>query len=226
MPKLSDIRYSRGETIATITNYYKFLTRLYLPESDVQEPSEDEVIELPRHFPYVELRAEVHGADHTYFADRNGLMDLNNTEDLKVCSESGVRFFGGVPPHVISLTNGGRDNPVFLLVTNLGIVYWYDAPDGPKHNPTREQVIDDPHSWAPEAELKDQFRELYNVPTSKRTVLHRGNLPPDKREPLLEVYRRHGWPDLSRYNKRACLKAVHALLRDRFPDWAEDEECG
>ncbi|TKX20942.1 hypothetical protein C1H76_6793 [Elsinoe australis] len=152
MPKLSDIIYSHGETIATVRNYYKFLTRLYLAESDVREPPEDEVIELLHHLPYIDMRAETHVADHTYFADWNGPMNLNITEDLKVCSKSDVLFFRDVPPHVIGLTDSERDNPVFLLDTNLGIVYWYDAPDGPKHNLTREQVIDDPHSWAPEAE--------------------------------------------------------------------------
>jgi len=41
MPELSDIAYSRDATIAAFRDYYQFLTKMYLKESDVIEPPED-----------------------------------------------------------------------------------------------------------------------------------------------------------------------------------------
>jgi hypothetical protein len=38
MPKLCDINYSRNACIAAITDYYEFLTKLYLDESFVLKP--------------------------------------------------------------------------------------------------------------------------------------------------------------------------------------------
>ena len=35
---------------------------------------------------------------------------------------------------------------------------------------------------------------------------------------LKGVYREHGWPDLDRYRKSECLKAVRRALEEKYPD--------
>jgi hypothetical protein len=71
MPTLDEITYSRDECIAAITDYYEFLTAMYMRDSSVVKPPDDgwpsitadnfrdlgktdEVIELLRHLPYVQ----------------------------------------------------------------------------------------------------------------------------------------------------------------------------
>lgn len=38
MPDLEDISYSRDETVAVANDYYDFLTKMYLKESDIIKP--------------------------------------------------------------------------------------------------------------------------------------------------------------------------------------------
>jgi hypothetical protein len=33
------------------------------------------------------------------------------------------------------------------------------------------------------------------------------------------IYRAHGWPDLRRYDKEACLQAIQVALKESFPDY-------
>lgn len=59
-----------------------------------------------------------------------------------------------IPAHVFGLIDGGRNDQTFLLDTQLGIVYWLECPDSPRHQPTREQVKDDCYDYTPKEEWK------------------------------------------------------------------------
>jgi hypothetical protein len=41
MHELSEIVYSRDATVAAFRDYYLFLTKMYLNESDIMEPPEE-----------------------------------------------------------------------------------------------------------------------------------------------------------------------------------------
>ncbi|KAI1800389.1 hypothetical protein F4811DRAFT_33716 [Daldinia bambusicola] len=267
MPSLDEISYSRDLTVATALEYYDFLTKMYLKESDVIEPPEggwpnlstnlrslgktDEVVSLLCHLPYIRRhpddRDEAQGAAECYFADWQQLghqlaSGQVTGETLRVVTE-GASIYEDVPPYVVSLTAGGRNNPVFLLDTKFGVAHWYEAPGEVRYEPSREPIEDDPYDYAPEKEaewradgqywaipdffemLKDQFRDLKFIPISSQRVIDmytmRGS-DADGMIPMLQnIYREHGWPDLERYHKRECLEAVHAALEERYPDYAD-----
>ena len=80
MPKLSEVTYSREATIAAVTDFYRFLEKMYLPDDAFAEAPEDgwpsitkenmlplgkddEVIELMRHLPYGRLQKDDHAYD-------------------------------------------------------------------------------------------------------------------------------------------------------------------
>ncbi|PVH83224.1 hypothetical protein DL98DRAFT_585933 [Cadophora sp. DSE1049] len=265
MPELSEITYSREQAIAAVRDYFEFLCQMYMDESDVVEPPADgwpsitvdnlqdldkseEVVSLLRHLPYIRPeRLDTEAAPFCKFANWDSDATYLSTprataEYLKLASE-GDEFYEESPPHVIGLTSGGRDNPVFVLDTELGIVHWAVCPGEIRYNPSREDVQDDPYDYAPENEaewradapawaitdffelLKDQFRELHFIPISPRSVInvytHFG-LDSDGMIPMLQnIYREHGWPNLQRYRKQECLEAVQTALEERYPDHAD-----
>ncbi|KAL7629536.1 hypothetical protein AAE478_001057 [Parahypoxylon ruwenzoriense] len=271
MPQLSNIHYSRDVCVTAVRDYYRFLTKMYLKKSDVIEPppggwptitsdcvkdlgKTDKVGALLRHLPYIRApsddRDKAHGAPWCYFADwqshcRSVSLGRTNGEDMRLVSQS-ASLYEKVPPHVIGLTSGGRDNPVFLLDTELGIVHWHECPGEIRYNPSREPVEDDPYDYAPDNEadwradapawavpdffevLKDQFRALHFIPISSRSVLDvyailgrstNGMIPM-----LQDIYRQHGWPEIERYHKRECLEAVQSALEERYPNSADRRE--
>ncbi|EHK27311.1 uncharacterized protein TRIVIDRAFT_63076 [Trichoderma virens Gv29-8] len=269
MPQLSEITYSREECISAIRGYYDFLTKLYLNESDVIEPpaegwpeittsimqllgKTDEVISLLRHLPYIQKPSNdmywAQGTPHCTFADWRNIchhisQDPSRGEDYKLVTES-VSIYENVPPHVISLTNSGRDEPVYLLDTKLGIVLWFECPGEIKYNPSRELVHDDPYTYEEDmaqAEwrgdsaawtvpdffetLKDQWRELNFIPISPWSAveIYTGyGLETEGMIKMLQgIYREQGWPDMDKYRKVECLKAVHKALKERYPGRAD-----
>ena len=271
MPNLDEISYSRDDCVAAIRDYYNFLIKMYLKESAVIEPPEegwpsipldslrglgktDEVISLLRHIPYIttpqHALSKPHGSPFCYWADwqsyAQGVADGRmKTETLKVCSE-GVEFDDDISPHVIGLTYGGRENPIFLLDTELGIVHWVECPNDILYDPLRETIDDDAYDyvlenkaeWRGEAPawaiadffelLKDQFRQLKFLPISLRTVIDVYATYGPSAEGMLgmlqDIYREHGWPDLERYRKQECLEAVQTALEERYPDEANRRE--
>lgn len=260
MPSLSEIKYSREACVAAVRDYYGFLTKMYLNESDVIEPPEGgwpsitpdirqdlgkttEVMALLRHLPYIRQpsddRDKAQGAPWCYFADwqsdsRALTLGRTSGEELKITSE-GAAFSDDIPPQVVGLTSGGRDNPLFLLDTELGIVYWDECPGEIRYSSSWEPVEDDPYDYAPENKaewradapawaitdffdmLKDQFRELRFVPISSRSVKDVYSSADGMIPMLQHIYREHGWPDLQRYHKRECLAAVQTALEERYP---------
>jgi hypothetical protein len=270
MPHLSEITYSREGTIAAVRDYYQFLTKLYLPESSVLEPppsgwpnitseslrplgKTEEVVALLRHLPYISRAGglQLQGAPHCYFADHHATQfsflseNEENVRDFKLVTEG--LDYGSVPAHVVGLTSGGRDNPLFLLDTALGIVHWVECPDGPMHQPSREKVLDQADTYAPENEegwrsnapawaisdffevLKDEFRSLNFLPTNEKDVMDTYTTYGDDEEsgliPMVQrIYREHRWPDLDTYRKDECLTALRRALRENYPDYASDSE--
>lgn len=266
MVELSEIEYSQDECVAAVRDYYSFLTKMYLPESLVLEPPEsgwpeitkavmkdldktDVVISLLQHLPYI--RGDGYeGAPWTTFANwassvKNVSEGADDMEGLRICSE-GNEDLENINAHVIGLTMGGRDNPVFLLDTELGIILWPECPRQISSQGAAELVEDDPFDYAAENEaewrsgcaswaisdffelLKDQFRKLHYVPMSAKTVKDvYATLGPDKDGMLVMlqgIYPEHGWPDLEAYRKRQCLQAVQAALKERYPGTEEIDE--
>jgi hypothetical protein len=160
------------------------------------------------------------------------------TEPLNEHGEPGL-----TPPHAVGLTSTS-DNVMddrWILDTELGVIYWVSCPDRMRYEPTREPVLDDSYDYAPEGErewrhepawavvdffelLKDQFLQLFSVPVSPTSVRDIGDgFVPEVEGalPLAQaIYREHGWPDLNRYRKDTCLKAVRERLEERY-----GEEC-
>lgn len=268
MPRLHEITYSRDATIAAIRDYYHFLTKMYLPTSAVIEPppdgwptitadslrplgKTDEVIALLRHLPYIcepsDDTDRMQGAPYCYFADyRSGRFDPALREgrggDVRILTEG--PDYDQVPAHVVGLTKAGQDNPIFLLDTRLGIVYWANGcPDGPGKQPSREQVVDAPEDYAPESEvewrsdapawsvadffelLKDEFRALHFVPLNSKSAFDTYTEFSEEEEgliPMLQgIYRDCGWPDLNAYKKEECLEAVQKALEEHYPDYVD-----
>ncbi|RYO77450.1 hypothetical protein DL764_010220 [Monosporascus ibericus] len=260
MPSLDEITYSRDATVAAVRDYYDFLTKMYVKESDIIEPpaggwptikpylecmgKTDEVLSLLCHLPYIREPNDdnrVQGAPWCYFADwqelgRSANLGQVNGEDLRLYSER-AGIIDDVPPHVVGLTCGGRNNPVILLNTKLGVIHWYECPSEIIHAPARELLQDDAYDYAPENEavwmaecgswaitdffevIKDEFRKLHFIPENSRSVVDIYTTFPGSREviPVMQdIYRRHGWPDLQRYRNRECLEA----LRERYPEFA------
>ncbi|OBT65402.1 hypothetical protein VE03_06037 [Pseudogymnoascus sp. 23342-1-I1] len=192
-----------------------------------------EVLSLLRSLPYIRScdtgRMDLEGAPYTKFADYQQIsQSISGATDLKIVTE-GAAAYADVLPHAVGLTCGGRDNPVFLLDTELGIVYWAECYGEIMQDPgwNALMVLDDPCDFAPENEedwrcsgpawavedffeiLKDQFRMLHFVPQNRHWVLEDFSGAGVRRKGMIamvqDVYREHGWPDLGRYRKRECV---------------------
>ncbi|KAK4044653.1 hypothetical protein C8A01DRAFT_31149 [Parachaetomium inaequale] len=207
----------------------------------------DEVISLLRHLLYIQSSDDsALGAAVCLFADWRDVARSASLGQLSV-GDVGVTTEHELPkpmyPHVVGLTHGGYYNPAFLLDTKLGIVYWHECHSDIKRNPSREPIGGEEYdgyddiSWD-EADwrsdsvawsisdffelLKDLFRRLFYVPISPRKVCFASAM---KGMPMLAaIYRAHCWPDLERYHKQDCLKAVQDLMEERYPDDADRRE--
>lgn len=77
------------------------------------------------------------------------------------------------------------------------------------------------------ATLKHNFKELHFVPMSRRRVVDGWYGPDEHGQEAVDmvkgIYHAHGWPDLERYRKEDCLKAIYTALSENFPG-EEDEE--
>lgn len=270
MPPISEIPpFSVETTISVIRNYYSFLTEMYLNDSDVIEPPEGgwpsitherfrslgktyEVVNLLRHLPYVRETLgiiEPQASAHTCFADWQSIaqrFDPNDPEDvdgIRITTEDEVleEYENRVPGHVIGLTDGGRNNNIFLLDTNLNVIFWLGGSGPVKGLACREPITGycphddddipeneanwrgDADAWAVEdffEVLKDNFRQLRFIPDGSRQVWEMWTEFGIGREDVIptvqEIYREHGWPDLGRYRKAECIAAVRKTLLERY----------
>ncbi len=209
----------------------------------------DEVVELLRRLPYISFN-EAHGAPECWFADWQRCMSLYNAghvqegqlsyhECMRITTENAIE---DMSPHVIGLIDGGRYTPAFLLDTERGVVYWYNrfyaCDDTIKDNPNWERIQDDPYDYAPESEadwrgtgwaipeffdnLNDQFRQLVFTPIGSCDVCWDDTI--DNVGELQAIYREHGWPDLDRYRKKDCLRAVRAWTKEHCDGMRDHDE--
>jgi hypothetical protein len=226
------------------------------PEAFAPLNKSDTVVSLLRHLPYIQQPNPggdliTVGAPLCWFADwaqicAPGWLDTpQDVEDVQVMSQNlNILVIDPeeqpklIPPHVIGLTFGARNNSTILLDTELAVIYWVDCPgriergeDHPAwHHETR--VHDDVFEYAPEEEvewrscpawpvagffamLKQEFIELRFIPTSSTEVVDVVRLSPACHGVLQDIYHQHGWPDLDRYRKSDCLRAVERALQER-----------
>jgi hypothetical protein len=122
-------------------------------------------------------------------------------------------------------------------------VYWYECHSDIKKNPSQEpiageeyegfdDITTDEADWRSDSVawaipdifelLKDLFRQLFYIRISPRRVCYAR--PMKGRLMLADIYRAHGWPDLERYDKQACLKAVQDLMGEHYPGSADRRE--
>ncbi|KAK4040102.1 hypothetical protein C8A01DRAFT_15989 [Parachaetomium inaequale] len=153
---LEDISYSREATIAAVTDYYTFLTRMYLKESHVvyppaggwpaivnAEPSElqslgksDEVLALLAHLPYIRHPIYGDGEDSAEVAPCHTVADWTRfiarltpvkAKEIRALTEGELAYMHISPPHVVGLTMSPIDE-AWVLDTELGIIHWQDCP--------------------------------------------------------------------------------------------------
>lgn len=150
-----------------------------------------------------------------------------------------------VPSHIVGLTDGGRDKPVWLLDTKRGVVYWLEAlselveyHEEHGHEPVKVRDGDEAFDFAADAQmwtikdffemLKEEFRALRMVPISDCRVLDVYTEyidEVDKVPAVQQVFREHNWPQqIESFDKGQCLAAVRRLIKDRFPDEVDEEE--
>lgn len=261
MPGLEDVSYSEAACVAAVGRYYEFLVKMYLDDSEVIYPPEggwpsitgadpealakfgksDKVISLLAHLPFLRHQPDIHGIAGCKFADWSalftGVTPESDMEAKKIVTE-GSPFNELAPPHVVSLTRGGRDTPVILVDTELGVITWDAYPYPKNHNHAREPIHDDPYDYAPDEEaewraegmtwaiddffevLKSLFLDLFYIPISRKLVI--GDFegfghPQGMISTLRGIYHAHGWPNLSAYRKDECLDAVVRAMKAKYP---------
>lgn len=265
-------QFDESECITAISDYYDFLTSLYLDESCILKPpprgwpnitpatmhglgKSDNVINLLRHLPYIRNDGErIHAAPWVEFANwaDTPCASDEDGEDARVCSEPPEYVESdSIPPHIIGLT--ACESPelggYFLLDTELGVIHWVGCYGELKDthslddDPTLIRPIafdEDTATWDEDGEeaewredspawpvteffevLKGQFRNLSFVPLDSKTVrdvyTKSGPDTDGYIETVQDVFRQHGWPDVDRYKKSDCLKAVENILQERYP---------
>ncbi|ETS85645.1 hypothetical protein PFICI_03670 [Pestalotiopsis fici W106-1] len=139
--------FYHDECVAAISDYYDFLTSLYLDESSVLRPppggwseitpetmhglgKSDTVINLLRHLPYIRTDGErIQAAPWVEFANwaDTPCASDEDGENARICSEPPEYVESdSIPAHVIGLTacESAELGGYFLLDTELGVVHW------------------------------------------------------------------------------------------------------
>ncbi|KAK8052247.1 hypothetical protein PG993_003632 [Apiospora rasikravindrae] len=282
MSQLEDIHYLRDATISAVRQFYTFLSKMYIDESDILEPPEggwphmdnlrcmgktDEVVELLRRLPYLRNK-DSEAEDGTtpavaplcHFISWSALApkvtpgsvwftpDMDWGRSLRQASEPDELVDeDSIPPSVVGLTfNRWRDDKYFLLDTALGIVHWYECYVEIALQPgCPPRLSDGLYEGAPEKEwewreehwawpvtdlfaiLRRQFEELNFVPLGPRSVQEVFTMRDDNRaviSAVQNIYRQHGWPDLTVYRKEDCLRAVRRAMREDFPKFIKEDQ--
>ncbi|KAJ4345085.1 hypothetical protein N0V95_005932 [Ascochyta clinopodiicola] len=179
MPELDDVSYSETVAVTAISDFFKFLTKMYLDEETVEWPPEegwptmtrdafgsmdksDRVISLLRQFPY--MRDNSDGEPRPQFLPeapfwnwKENVKDdepltLDHVRQVKILTEDWLCEI--VSPDIIGLLEGGRDeNTAILLDTKYGIAYWPECPDEITNETGQEQVQDNSDVWASKEEI-------------------------------------------------------------------------
>ncbi|KAK4119415.1 hypothetical protein N657DRAFT_684489 [Parathielavia appendiculata] len=246
-PNPEEVSYSREATIVASTDYYTFLTRLYMNESQIIHPhaegwsivnadpgklqdlgKSDEVLSMLAHLPYIRCPGNWH-----HDADAIPGSSSADWPDLITLRVQGWIIGEELP---------GCTEAFIALDTELGITHWekYTCPEDIGENwmqvdweELKKDVSKEDANWRYSAAawaipdffevLKDEFRSLNRVPISPYTVhsskeeLHN---EVGMMSMLKDIYRRHGWPDLAAYRKSKCTEAIRKAMVERYPESA------
>jgi hypothetical protein len=204
----------------------------------------DEVIALLRELPYLRETSApfgLHGAAFTVFGDWHTASEDIDGQLLKEWSEPDPDE-AAIPAHIVGLTvpNDRQLAPAFLLDTELGVIYWFEC-HGDIRSSEVSEIQGDAYEWEdgliPEDQiewrgnskiwaiesffemLKDHFRKLNFVPTSPHEVgdvwAAQDGYGKETLRKVQTIYRRHGWPDVERFNKQECAAEVKTLVDER-----------
>jgi len=204
----------------------------------------EEVAELMRHLPYLAddrlLAPHAECAHWPSLLSRhpkeNKPFDGTNIDAIRIITED--LEWENVTPSAFGISMG---KDTFILDTQLGIVHCLDTPIEVKEAAPREAILDDFWDCTPENEhgwrcssvawsiadffevMKQRYRDLQYLPMNGWRVeewfdeYEDGDYRPVLRS-VRQVYKEHGWPDLSVYDKEKCLESVDKLIEEQFPD--------
>lgn len=162
---LGDIIYSREATIAAVTDFYTFLTRMYMKESHVVYPpaggwpailnadpaalqslgKSDEVLALLAHLPYIRHPIYGDGEGSGEVAPWQTIVDWTDliarltpdkVEECRIITEGELAYMPMSPPDVVGLTSNPAGE-AWVLDTKLGIVHWQGCPNRINHGGDR-----------------------------------------------------------------------------------------
>lgn len=205
----------------------------------------DEVTELMRHLPYIADDSLI--APHAECAhwpsllashpdDHRKPFDGTDIDGLRILTED--LDWENVTPSAFGISIG---HDRFILDTQFGIVHCLDIPIEVKEAAPRKAIRDIPCDCSPDHEncwrccsaawtvvdffevMKQRYRDLQYLPMNGTRVeewfdeYEDGDYRPVLRS-VRQVYKEHGWPDLSVYNKEDCMEAVEKLIHECFPD--------
>jgi hypothetical protein len=175
MPTLDEVTYSRTTCIEAIRDYYHFLTKLYLDDSEILEPpaggwpsitaetcgKNEEVVALLRALPYMPNKNDGTDAQATpwcYFHNWSEACSYvaSGESDVKtnrVLTEV-VGYVDDIPDHVVGLTLSQDDWGTFLLDTKLGVIYCMARLDEITSDSPLEPIRDDAYDYAAENEAE------------------------------------------------------------------------
>ena len=115
----------------------------------------DEVLALLAHLPYIRNSSnwsdDAEAMPGCVFADWQDLIVAMTratdtpakAKEIRVITED-ADFFAFAPSHTVSLTCGGRENPVLILDTKYGIIHWEECPLNFEHAYFSTRVDYDP----------------------------------------------------------------------------------
>jgi hypothetical protein len=205
----------------------------------------DEVGELMRHLPYI--KDENLLAPHAAVAHWPNLFKDYPTEyqlSTGMGPVEGVRILAEnlewehVPSSAFGISIG---HDTYILDTRLGIVHCTESPIRVEDVTVREAILDDFWDLEPESEhgwrcsgpayaiadffevMKQRYRDLLYLPMNAWRLeewfdeYEDGHYRPVLRD-VRQIFKEHGWPDLSVYNKEKCMKAVEKLIEEQYPD--------
>ncbi|KAK7927351.1 hypothetical protein PG985_004349 [Apiospora marii] len=200
MPDLEDVSYSEAECVAAVSDYYEFLTKTYLDETEVIYPPKEGWPSIVHAHPEVLVRFGKTGrvisllAHLPYIRNKGGAEDgLHAIADCPFADWD--NFFSGLPPdsdldscRMVTEGYAFTEASKIIVDTELGIIHWDKYPYRNRETHIREPIIDDPYDWAPEEEaawraeseawavtdffevLKGLYVDLYFIPVSNSEV--------------------------------------------------------
>ncbi|KJX94682.1 hypothetical protein TI39_contig4166g00009 [Zymoseptoria brevis] len=243
---LCNITYSREASIAAFTDYFEFLTAMFMDPELVHQPPEggwpeitvdimrelgktDEVAELLRRLPYARSPSGEEGKE----------------PDLKRYRQRTEGIYEHVPPHVVGLVSAVHFE--MFLDTQLGVIYFPGCIYVPGPTAVAQDtdgslkpVADDPHDYASTEEANDwrtggmglkcawaipeflemmkyHFRNLSYLPLARGWVAGAFGEDEENARGMPAAFpTKHGWSDLAQYQKDKCMDELDSRLEELF----------